>query len=214
MSIRVLLADDHRMLREALRDLLSRIDDIEVVGEAGCARGALEQAHAQQPDILVLDIALPDMSGMALAARVRQELPRTGIVALSGYADKRFVTEMLRSGAQAYVTKSAAGTELIRAIRAVANGLSYLCPEVAGTLVNEVRGREAAEGGESPRLGRRELEVLRLVAAGARSQAIAEQLHISVATVEVHRRNIMRKLELRTIADLTRYAVREGIILA
>ncbi|MEY8689924.1 MAG: response regulator [Leptothrix sp. (in: b-proteobacteria)] len=213
MSIRVVLADDHRMLREALRDLLSRIDGIEVVGEAGCARGALEQAHVQQPDVLVLDIALPDMSGMALATRVRQELPRTGIVALSGYADKRFVTEMLRCGAQAYVTKSAAGSELIRAIRAVADGLSYLCPEVAGALVSEVRSREA-EGGELPRLGRRELEVLRLVAAGARSQAIAEQMHISVATVEVHRRNIMRKLELRTIAELTRYAVREGIILA
>jgi two-component system NarL family response regulator len=158
----------------------------------------------------VLDIGLPDLNGIEVAARLLEALPATRVVALSAYADKRFVTEMLRSGASAYVTKSAAGTELVRAIRAVAAGHSYLCPEVAGALVAEVRG--AAAVGESRPLGRREREVLRLIAEGKRSSEIAGQMHISLATVEVHRRNIMRKLGVRTVAELTRRAIRDGLV--
>ena len=210
MTIRVLLAEDHRMVREALRDALAKVADIEVVGEAGDARAALEQAGALAPDVVVLDIGLPDLNGMEVAARLRQAGNAAKIVALSAYSDKRFVIEMLRSGATAYVTKSAAGTELVRAIRAVAAGQSYFCAEVAGALVSELRGRSLP--GDAPRLGRREREVLRLIAEGARSLAIAEQLHIAVGTVEVHRRNIMRKLDLHTVAELTKYAIREGIV--
>ena len=210
MTIRVLLAEDHRLVREALRDALTKESDIEVVGEAGDARTALEQAGMLAPDVIVLDIGLPDLNGMEVAARLRQAGNAAKIVALSAYSDKRFVIEMLRSGATAYVTKSAAGTELVRAIRAVAAGQSYLCAEVAGALVSEVR--DGALAGDAPHLGRREREVLRLVAEGLRSPAIAEQLRIAVSTVEVHRRNIMRKLGLRTVADLTKYAIREGIV--
>ena len=210
MKIRVLLAEDHRMVREALRETLTNRPDIEVVGEAGNAQVALKLALELAPDVVVLDIGLPDLNGMEVAARLRQSGNPAKIVALSAYSDKRFVLEMLRSGATAYVTKSSAGTELVRAIQAVAAGQSYLCPEVAGALVSELRDGLLAS--DAPRLARREREVLRLIAEGLRSPEIAERLHMAVATVEVHRRNLMRKLGLHTIAELTKYAIREGIV--
>ena len=210
MAISVLLVEDHRLVREALRDTLAREPGISVVGEAGNAAAALERSRELAPDVVVLDIGLPDMSGIEVAARLKEERD-TKVVALSAYADKRFVTELLRAGACGYVTKSAAGTELVRAIRAVAEGQTYLCPEVAGTLVSAVC--DTPMQAETPRLSPREREVLRLIADGARSPAIAERLRISLGTVEVHRRNIMRKLSLRTVAELTRYAVREGLVL-
>jgi len=210
VTIRVVLVEDHRMVREALCEVLKKVPDIEVVGEAGDAHEALKLASDLKPDVVVLDIRLPDVNGIEVAARLRDAGCRAKLVALSAFADKRFVTAMLRSGASAYITKSAAGTELVRAIRAVAAGDGYFSPEVAGALASEVRDRPLA--GEAQPLARREREVLRLIAEGIRSPAIAEQLHVSVATVEVHRRNIMRKLGLRTIAELTKHAIREGIV--
>lgn len=210
MTTTVLLVEDHRLIREALRAALDFVPDVRIVGEAGDAATALVRADELAPDVIVMDIGLPDLNGIELAARLRDRGCRSRIVALSAHTDKRFVTEMLRAGAAAYVTKSSAGTELVRAIRAIAAGQSYICPEVSGALVDELRGGGAAD--EPPRLGRREREVLRLIAEGQRSAAIAEQLHISNATVEVHRRNIMRKLNLHTVAELTRYAVREGMV--
>lgn len=210
MTIRVLLVEDHRMVREALREVLMKVDDMEVVGEAGDAQDALAQAQTLSPDVIVLDIRLPDLNGIELAARLRDSGSTAKIVALSAFSDKRFVTEMLRSGASGYVTKSAAGSELVRAIRAIASGQGYFSPEIAGTLVADVRDRNSASAVAT--LGRREREVLRLIAEGMRSPEIAPQLMIAVATVEVHRRNIMRKLGLRTVAELTKYAIREGIV--
>jgi two-component system NarL family response regulator len=210
MTIKVLLVEDHRMVREALCEVLKKVPDIEIVGEAGNAREALTQAASLSPDVVVLDIRLPDVNGIEVAARLKDAGSVAKVVALSAFADKRFVTAMLRSGASAYVTKSAAGTELVRAIRAVAAGQGYFSPDIAGALVSEVRGRRLA--GEAAPLARREREVLRLIAEGMRSPAIAEQLHVSVGTIEVHRRNIMRKLGLRTVAELTKHAIREGIV--
>jgi two-component system NarL family response regulator len=210
MTIRVLLVEDHRMVREALREVLMKVPDMEVVGEAGDALDGLAQAAASAPDVIVLDIRLPDLNGIEVAARLRDAGNPAKIVALSAFSDKRFVTEMLRSGASAYVTKSAAGTELVRAIRAVAAGQGYFSPEIAGTLVAEVRDRTGPDAAQP--LGRREREVLRLIAEGIRSPEIATRLQITVATVEVHRRNIMRKLRLRTVAELTKHAIREGIV--
>jgi two-component system NarL family response regulator len=210
MTVRVLLVEDHRMVREALREVLTKVPDMEVVGEAGDARDALKQAQVLDPDVVVLDIRLPDLNGIEVAARLRDAGSRAKLVALSAFSDKRFVTAMLQSGASAYVTKSAAGTELVRAIRAVAAGQGYFSPEIAGALVAEVRDGPMA--GDAQPLARREREVLRLIAEGLRSPAIAEQLHVSLATVEVHRRNIMRKLGLRTVAELTKHAIREGIV--
>lgn len=209
MIIRVLLIEDHRMVREALREVLTKVPDIEVVGEAGDAHDGLELARTSVPDVIVLDIRLPDLNGIEVAARLRDSGNNAKIVALSAFSDKRFVTEMLRSGASGYVTKSAAGTELVSAIRAVAGGQGYFSPEIAATLVAEVRERASSPAVQP--LARREREVLRLIAEGARSAEIAAQLHITVATVEVHRRNIMRKLGLRTVAQLTKHAIREGI---
>jgi two-component system NarL family response regulator len=208
-AIRVLLVEDHRMVREALGEVLKKVPDIDVVGEAGNGRDALELATAVAPDVVVLDIRLPDMNGIEVAARLRDAGLAAKIVALSAFADKPFATAMVRAGASAYVTKSAAGTELVQAIRAVAEGKGYFSPEVAGALAAELRDRPTGEGAP---LARREREVLRLIAEGVRSLAIAEQLHVSVGTVEVHRRNIMRKLGLRTVADLTKHAIREGIV--
>jgi two-component system NarL family response regulator len=210
VTIRVLLVEDHRMVREALRDVLTKVPDIEVVGEAGDAREALEQARALAPAVVVLDITLPDLNGIEVAARLRDAGNPAKVVALSAFSDKRFVTAMMRSGASAYVTKSAAGTELVRAIRAVAAGQGYFSPEIAGALASQMRDQPLE--GELPRLSRREREVLRLIAEGIRSPGIAEELHVSVATIEVHRRNITRKLGLRTVAELTKYAIREGIV--
>ena len=212
MPITVLLVEDHRLVREALRDTLDKEPDIQVIGEAGDANSAFERARTLNPDLVVLDIGLPDLNGIEVATKLKE---RAGvepkIIALSAYADRRFVTEMLRAGASSYVTKSSAGTELVRAIRAVAAGETYFCPEVAGALVSAMR--DGPGKAETPRLSRREREVLRLIAEGIRSPSMAEQLHISLGTVEVHRRNIMRKLGLRTVAELTRYAVREGLVL-
>ena len=141
MTIRVLLVEDHRMVREALRDVLTKVPDITVVGEAGDAREALEQARALSPDVVVLDITLPDLNGIEVAARLRDAANPAKVVALSAFSDRRFVTAMMRSGASAYVTKSAAGTELVRAIRAVAAGQGYFSPEIAGALASQMRNQ-------------------------------------------------------------------------
>jgi DNA-binding NarL/FixJ family response regulator len=210
MSIRLVLVEDHRMVREALGEVLRKVPDIDVVGEAGDAKEGLKLALTLKPDVLVLDFRLPDLNGIEVAARVRDSGINIKIVALSAFADKRFVTAMLRAGASAYVTKSAAGTELVRAIRAVAAGHGYFSPDIAGTLVSELQNR--SRQAEGIPLARREREVLRLIAEGVRTPAIAEQLHVTVGTVEVHRRNIMRKLGLRTVAELTKHAIREGIV--
>jgi DNA-binding NarL/FixJ family response regulator len=210
MTTRVLLVEDHRMVREALSEVLKKVPDIDVVGEAGDAREALKKAIALKPDVIVLDIRLPDVNGIEVAARLRDAGIQAKIVALSAFADKRFVSAMLLAGASAYVTKSAAGTELVRAIHAVAAGQGYFSPEIAGAVVSELRARP--QPGDALPLARREREVLRLIAEGVRSPGIALQLNVTVGTVEVHRRNIMRKLGLRTVAELTKHAIREGIV--
>jgi two-component system NarL family response regulator len=210
VKTRVFLIEDHRMVREALCEVLTKDPDIEVVGQVGNAADGLDQVTSLKPDVVVLDIRLPDLNGIEVAARLRDAGVAARIVALSAFSDKRFVTAMLRSGAMAYVTKSAAGTELVRAIHAVAGGEGYFSPQIASALASEVR--DGALATDAAPLGRREREVLRLIAEGVRSPGIAQQLHVSLATVEVHRRNIMRKLGLRTVADLTKHAIREGIV--
>jgi two-component system NarL family response regulator len=212
MSIRVALADDHRMFREALAGTLAAETDIEIVGQADTGRAGIELAQSARPDILVLDIAMPDMNGIEVAQRLRACCPEVRVLALSGYADKRFVQEMLRAGAAGYVVKTAAGAELVQAIRAVAKAQHYLSPEITSAVLGDYRNASPSDAPPANVLGRRERQVLALVAQGQRSPAIATRLKISVATVEGHRRNIKRKLGLHTVADLTRYAVREGLV--
>jgi two-component system NarL family response regulator len=203
VTIRIILVDDHQLLREALRDKLEKEVDIEIIGMASDGRAAIELIEASAPDIVLLDIGLPDMSGVEVSAWVNARCPAVKVIALSMYADKRFASEMLKTGARGYVTKTTGGDELLKAIRTVAAGDSYLCHEVAGAIIHTIQ--------EPSILGRREREVLRHLAEGQRSAEIAKQLHIALGTVEVHRRNIMRKLNLHSVAELTKYAIREGI---
>ena len=210
-DIRILLADDHRMFREALRGSLSAEPDMAVVAEANTAAETLAALATLPPDVLVLDIGLPDMNGIEVARRVGRQFPQVGIVALSGYADRQFVEEMLKAGARGYVVKSAGTCELLNAIRSVARGQCFLCAEVTGFVVKGICTGSGSAAPPVTVLGRREQEVLRLLAEGRRSAGIAAELGISAATVEVHRRNIKEKLRLRTTAELTRYAIREGL---
>ncbi len=210
MTIRIILADDHSLVREALRVTLEREPDFAVVGEAANGRAVLKLVRELNPDVVVLDVAMPVLNGIEAAARIHARHRQVKILALSAHADKHYVLEMLDSGAAGYVTKSAAGLELVVAIRTLASGGCYLSPELAGAVVEGVRDTRRGKTGQLP-LGRREREVLQLIAEGKRSPEIAAQLFIAVATVETHRRNIMRKLGLHTVAELTRLAIREGL---
>ncbi|MBI3140237.1 MAG: response regulator transcription factor [Rhodocyclales bacterium] len=208
---RVLLVDDHKILREALRWLLEREEDIQVVGEAGDGEEALGLAGQAGPDMVVMDVGLPHMNGIEATRRLVAENPRIRVLALSVFEEPRVVLEMLEAGASGYVVKSDSAEELLRAIRAVARGDTYLCPEVAGAVVETVRAKHAQPEPEKDPLGRREREVLALVAEGRTSAEISSSLHIAINTVEVHRRNIMRKLGLHSVAELTKYAIRHGL---
>lgn len=210
MTIRIVLADDHRMFREALRTTLAADSGIEIVAEAGNAAETLACLPVHQPDVLVLDIALPDRSGIEVARAALSIQPGLRIVALSGYADRMFVEEMLQAGAGAYVVKSAGADELVLAIRAAMKGQIFLSPEITGGML----ARSSPDAAVPPPLsvlGPRERAVLRLLAQGLRSAEIAADLGIAATTVDVHRRNIKRKLGIGSIAELTRYAVREGL---
>lgn len=211
MTIRLMLADDHRMFREALRGPLAAEPDLDIVAEASTGAEVLEALTREVPDILILDIALADANGIEIARRLTRLHPQLRILALSGHADRIYVEEMLKAGARGYVVKSAGTDELIAAIRAVAAGHIFLSPEVTHLMVP--RGITDIRPSVPPPsiLGRREREVLRLLAEGKRSAEIAACLGISNATAEVHRRNIKRKLGLHTTAELTRYAIRQGI---
>lgn len=212
MTIRIMMVDDHQMFREALRCALNVEPDLEVVGEIGTGREALKQLAAVCPDVLLLDIALPDMTGLEVAEQAMAARPNLLIVALSGYTDKVFVDEMLKAGGRAYVVKSAGVKELIMAIRAVLAGHVFLSPEITGAMLSRSDGHPSLSMPSACALGRREREVLRLLAMGRRSAAIADELGIQSATVDVHRSNIKKKLGLRSVAELTRYAIREGLL--
>ena len=212
MSTRILLADDHRMMRDGLRTILEAEPGLEVVGEAVNGRTAVELARELMPDVVVMDIAMSDMNGIEATRRIVADNPEVKIVALSTYADRRYVLEMLDAGASGYVVKAAACEELVQAISIVARGKSYLSPEITGIVVDGYVGRQfAGPGAPGAALGAREREVLQLVAEGNSSREIAASLKISLKTVEAHRRNIMEKLGLHTVAELTKYAIREGL---
>ena len=210
MSIRILLADDHAMLREGLRSILSKERDVEVVGEAADGRSAVELARKLAPDVVVMDVGMEGLNGIEATRQIRALGPKTRVIALSTHSDRRYVIGMLEAGAAGYLVKVSAYDELRQAVRAVASGRTYLSPQIAEHVVGDrVAGSPA--GASKALLGAREREVLQLIAEGHRSPEIARRLHISEYTVETHRRNIMQKLDLHSVAELTRYAIREGI---
>lgn len=211
MTIRVALADDHRMLLDALITVLASEADLQVVGVAHDGPSTIKLAQEEAPDVLVLDISMPGTNGVDVARQLHKEHPKIKVLALSAYLDKRFVQEMLKAGAMGYVTKTAALSDLPRAIRAVAGGQNFLSAEITAAVVGELAPASATAAPPLSALSPREREVLRLVADGVRTAEIARRLGITEATIEVHRRNVMHKLELRTVAQLTKYAVREGL---
>ena len=211
VTVHVALADDHRLLREALRVTLERESDLIVIGEASDGNAALKLVATTSPDVLVLDVAMPNSNGIEAVSRIHSRYRRVKILALSAHSDQRYVVAMLKGGAAGYVTKSAAGHELVQAIRTIASGGCYLSSELTGVVVDGFRSSGFGHLQIPQPLGRREREVLQLLAEGLRSPAIAARLFISPATVESHRRNIMRKLDLHTVAELTKFAIREGL---
>ncbi len=212
MSIRVLLADDHRIMREGLRLILDRESDLSVVAEAENGRAAVETACELRPDVVVMDIGLPELNGMEATRRIKSRHPDVQVVGLSMFADRRYVLGMLEAGASGYLLKGAAGAELVQAIRATAQGKKYISPEIADIVVsNYIDHRSSVDPSASAVLSGREREILQLLAEGKTSKEIGLRLQISMATVETHRRNMMKKLRVRGIAELTKYAIREGI---
>lgn len=214
MKARVLLADDHRMMREGLRALLEREADLEVVGEAADGREVLRAVRELHPDVVIMDIGMPSLNGLDATRQLAIEAPQTKVIALSTHSDKRYVLGMVEAGAAGYLLKESAAEELLRAIRAVMRGQKYLSAETAGTVIDGYRGRDFPDEGGPSVLGTREREVLQLLAEGKSSPEIARLLFVSVSTVETHRRNIMRKLDIHSVAELTKYAIRHGITTA
>ena len=206
MKSRILLADDHQLFREALCHLLNSQPDLEVAGQVGNGLEVIEQARLSEADVVCIDINMPGMDGIEITRRLIAALPQVKVVALSAYSDQQYVLDMLHAGAMAYVTKGEASDELLRAIHAVLRGRTYLCPDVAGVVAAAVVG-QGGQARAAARLGARERQVLKLVAEGCTSNQIAEMLGIAPSTVDVHRRNIMRKLDRHSVAELTRYVI-------
>jgi len=215
MTTRLFLVDDHAVIRSGLKMLLENEQDMEIVGEAENARDAIRDAILLKPNVILMDIGLPDMSGIEATRELKKRMPDTSIVALTIHEDEEYFFKMLEAGASGYVPKRAAPEELLTAIRAAANGQVYLYPSLAKLLVRDylIGGRPSGEQSASE-LTEREQEVLTYLAEGASNEEIAVALVISPKTVARHRENIMRKLNLHSRADLVRYAIRKGIIKA
>ena len=205
--IRLLLVDDHAILRQSLRAILELEPDIEVVGEAGEGETALALARELAPDLVLMDFAMPGLNGVETTSRMVKESPKVKVLALSSHLERRFVSYLLNAGASGYVSKAAGIDELLLGIRTVMTGTRYLSQDVAAML--EATPPDKAS---QARLGRREIDVLKLIAQGLGSPEIANLLHIASGTVQVHRENIMQKLDLHSIAELTQYALREVLI--
>jgi len=212
MTIRILLADDHSLVREGLRMILESGQDIQVVGEAEGGRTAVDLATDLKPDLVIMDISMKDLNGIEATRQIRMSCPATRVIGLSMHTDDRNVLRMIEAGASGYLLKSSAAEELVRAVHAVANGHDYLSPDIAGVLVEGyVHRLSPSDSPAYAALSLREREVLQLLAEGMTSKEIASRLRISTATVETHRRNVMRKLNIHSIAELTKFAIRQGL---
>lgn len=212
MAIRVVIADDHAIIREGLKALLGREKDIEVVAEASDGREAVKLAGKLSPHVVVMDVSMPGLNGMEAAAQISSACPASKVIALSMHSDRLFVSGMMKSGARGYLLKDCAFEELARAIREVASGGTYLSPKIAGVVIDDYVKQSVSPGKPaSPALSPREREVLQLMAEGLAVKEIAAKLGLSPKTVETHKRQIMCKLDIHNVAELTKYALREGL---
>lgn len=213
-KLKILLADDHALLRLGLRKILEERPEWQVIAEAGDGRTAVRQTLELSPDVVVLDIGMPLLNGIEVTRQIIRRLPSIGVLILSMHADEAYITQALRAGARGYLLKDSAGTELIRAVSAVAAGKSFFSPAVAKVMLDDYVQRLADKGIEDrfELLSEREREILQLVAEGHSSKSVAELLSISPATVETHRAHILQKLDVHSTAELVLYAVRRRII--
>jgi two-component system, NarL family, response regulator NreC len=206
---RILLVDDHAMVRQGFRMILAAQSDMEIVGEAGNGREAVELADQLKPDVVVMDVAMPELNGIEATRRITASSPRTRILALSMYKDSVYVREILRAGARGFLLKDAIDHDLLAAVRAVASGEGYLSPAVSEAVLSDYR-RHVTDPLDL--LSSREREVLQMVAEGKTNKDIATTLNLSVYTVDAHRGRIMEKLNLHSVGELVRFAVRKGLI--
>ena len=208
--VRVALCDDHSVVRSGLRRILEAEADIEIVGEAATVREAIVLASAQQPDVFVMDVGLPDGSGIAATIELRRASPNTRVLVLTVHDDIAYLRRAFEAGADGYMGKEAADVELVRAVRQVASGHQYVHPTLGAALL--APAPPARLGGPGGDLSEREREVLRLIALGSTNSEIAEQLYVSIRTVETHRAHIQQKLDIRTRAELVRFAREAGVL--
>ncbi|MFC1926814.1 response regulator [Chloroflexota bacterium] len=213
-KIRVLIVDDHTLVRDGIRGLLALVADVEVVGEAGNGKEALEKVKQLVPDVVLMDLAMPIMGGLEATRRIRREFAGTKVLALTQYDDSEYVIPVIEAGARGYVTKMAAFSELASAIQAVYKGNSFLSPSAATALVEEWQQKSTPEGEQDPyqRLTDREREVLKLVAEGYTAREIADMMVVSPKTVEWYKTNLMSKLNIRNRTDLIKFAIRKAVI--
>ena len=211
MTTRILLVDDHELMREGLRSILEREKDVEIVGEAASGREAVALSDALRPDVVVMDVGMKDLNGIDATRQIRAASPEIQVLALSSHSDSRYVSAMLEAGACGYVLKANAYADLRRALDAARQGKGYLCAEVTRGVVDASVFGPRSEASSSAQLSDREREVLQLLAEGLSSPQIGKRLFIATSTVETHRRSIMRKLDIHNVADLTKWAVREGL---
>lgn len=212
MSIKILLADDHKITRAGLKALLENQKNMTVAGEAENGREAVRLALSLKPDVVVMDINMPELNGIEATRQIRAELPATKIIALSMYSDKRYVVGMLKAGVSGYLLKNCAFDELVAAISAVVKNQNYMSQKIAGTVMQEYASiLEASDASPASQLTAREREVLQMIAEGMKTKDIGDKMHVSVKTVETHRQQIMRKLNASSVAELTKIALREGL---
>ena len=214
MKLRILLVDDHKIVREGLRTLIEKQPGLEVVGEADSGRMALKLTRELKPDVVIMDITMPDLNGIEATRQIHSEIPGVKVIALSMHSDKRLVTGILMAGASGYLLKEDCDSvELARAIQAVASNQTYLSPKIGEVVIKDyMRHLSITTSSPFSILTPREREVLQLLAEGKSTKEIASSLHLSVKTIETHRNKIMEKLDIHSIAELTKYAIRERLI--
>ena len=212
-KIRILIVDDHSIVRDGLRSLIEKQKNMEVIGEANNGRKAVSLAKELEPDVLIMDIAMPDLNGIDATQQILATNQKIKIIGLSMYSDHRFVTRMLKSGAKGYLLKDCAFDELASAIETVILGQIYISPRIKNVNAEEMmKSDQETEGSRLDVLSLREREVLQIIAEGKSTKEIAVELHVSTKTIETHRQNIMNKLNIRNVVDLTKFAIQEGLI--
>lgn len=212
MPVKLLLVDDHAIIREGLTRALQNHEDFDVVGQADTGLSAIKRTRKLSPDIIIMDISMPDMNGMDATWEIKRDFPEVKIIALSMHSSRKFISEMFKCGASGYLLKDCSLDELIQAIRTVTAGNNYISPDISDVAVDLLKGAEGEERSPFSKLTRREREVLQLLAEGRTTKQAGALLHVSPKTIEAHRLRIINKLGINSIAQLTKYAIQQGLV--